>query len=129
MQIQDGARDTGSPILEPEVGDSQSSFHSTDMTPATDASISTMLDKLKTALCSEKTEGLLEAHNDLAEAHVALENKVRYLEGKITDNEERDRRNNIRIRGIPENVGPQDLPQFVQKLFKSMIPTLTEADL
>ncbi|CAH2321016.1 Hypothetical predicted protein [Pelobates cultripes] len=150
---QDGVGPHGSPTHEAEGEDSQS-YHSSEASiPTTNASVSTMLDKLKSALFSdlqriaadiradiqvigdrtahleENTEGILTAHNELADAHTALENKVKYLEGKIADNEDRDRRNNIRIRGIPENVSPQDLTHYVQKLFKSLIPSMTDADL
>ncbi|CAH2252804.1 Hypothetical predicted protein [Pelobates cultripes] len=138
-----------SPMLETAKG----SFTNANLLPATDASVSTMLNDLKAALRSdflkivsdiradiqalgdrtahleEKTEEMLDAHNKLTDAHTALENKVRFLEGKIADNEDRDRRNNIRLRGVPETIGPQDLTKFVQKLFKTLIPTLEEADL
>ncbi|CAH2318939.1 Hypothetical predicted protein, partial [Pelobates cultripes] len=77
-QIQDGARDTGSPILKPEVGDSQNSFQSTDMTPATDASISTMLERLKAALCSDIQKMASDIRTDIQ----ALGDRTAHLEEK-----------------------------------------------
>lgn len=67
--------------------------------------------------------------NELVDAHNAREDDVEWLKAKVADLEDRSRRNNLKIRGIPESVLPKDLEEYVHTLFKSLIPELTEQDL
>lgn len=41
-----------------------------------------------------------EAHNRLVDAHNKLENEIQMLSTKLADIEDRNRRNNVKIRGI-----------------------------
>lgn len=69
------------------------------------------------------------AHNDLVDAHNALEDEVAALSAKVADIEDRNRRNNVKIRGVPELVSPSDLSSYVQQLIKAVLPSTTTHDL
>lgn len=50
-----------------------------------------------------------EAHNGLVDAHNHLEKDMTSLAAKLADLEDRNRRNNVKFRGIPEYVPPSEL--------------------
>ncbi|CAH2324721.1 Hypothetical predicted protein [Pelobates cultripes] len=64
------------------------------------------------------------AHNDLASHVEAVEHKMLMMEHKITDLEDRMRRNNLRIRGIPEDVAPDHLQAYIRGMFKKLAPDI-----
>lgn len=68
------------------------------------------------------------AHNELVDAHVDLEDELKMLKLKVADIEDRSRRNNVKFRGIPENVKPADLTEFLQQLMQKTLPDLTAND-
>ena len=76
-----------------------------------------------------KMTDFTDAHNELVDDHFALEEEVRQLKLKVSDLEDRSRRNNIKFRGIPENVKNNDLRIFLQKMFVDLIPSLQKQDL
>lgn len=76
-----------------------------------------------------KLTDFTDAHNELVDDHFALEEEVKQLKLKVTDLEDRARRNNIKFRGIPENVKNIDLRKFLQKMFTDLIPSLQNQDL
>lgn len=47
-----------------------------------------------------------EAHNGLVDAHGTLEEEMSALTAKLADLEDRNRRNNVKFRGVPESVSP-----------------------
>lgn len=49
------------------------------------------------------------SHNALIDYHSALEKEVTQLAAKVLGLEDRSRRNNIRLKGIPESVSPESL--------------------
>lgn len=52
-----------------------------------------------------------------ADHHIMLRNMQRHLE----DLDNRGRRNNIRVRGLPESEGPEDLHETLQLLFNNLL--------
>ncbi|CAH2284032.1 Hypothetical predicted protein [Pelobates cultripes] len=52
----------------------------------------------------------------------AIEHRILQHELKLIDVEDRSRRNNIRIRGVPEEIGVQDLESYMRGLFLSIVP-------
>lgn len=76
-----------------------------------------------------KMADLYNAHNDLVDAYADQENELQRVQNKLADLEDRSRRNNIKFRGIPESVPPSDLTNFVQRLMKALIPSLTDIEL
>lgn len=69
------------------------------------------------------------AHNGLVDAHSTLEDEVAALSAKVADIEDRSRRNNVKIRGVPESVSPPNLTSYVQQLIKAVLPSTTTHDL
>lgn len=49
------------------------------------------------------------AHNGLVDAHNQLDDNLKLLSAKLVDLEDRNRRNNIKLRGIPESVSNSEL--------------------
>ncbi|CAH2325022.1 Hypothetical predicted protein [Pelobates cultripes] len=73
----------------------------------------------------EGNMGRLNAANaDTEERLSKNEDKLYLQETKIADIEDRSRRNNIRLRGVPEEIGPQDLTAFAVELFKAILPDI-----
>lgn len=69
------------------------------------------------------------AYNELVDAHHAQAEVLERITTKLTDLEDRSRRNNLKSRGIPESIPSAELPAYLQRLFKSLAPSLTELDL
>ncbi|CAH2224538.1 Hypothetical predicted protein [Pelobates cultripes] len=64
------------------------------------------------------------AHNELAEQVSHLQHTIETMEIKLMDAEDRSRRNNLRLRGIPEAVLQDDLPRYVRDLFNVIAPDI-----
>lgn len=69
------------------------------------------------------------AHNGLVDAHNQLEEEVASLSAKLADLEDRNRRNNVKLRGVPESVPPSELVPFIQQLIKTVLPQTSKPDL
>lgn len=52
-----------------------------------------------------------------------------WLKAKVADLEDRSKRNNLKVRGIPESITMSQLPYYVRDAFLTAIPTLFSADL
>lgn len=57
------------------------------------------------------------AHNELVDAHNNLEDELHSMATKLADIEDRNHRNNIKIRGIPESVSGPELICIYSKLW------------
>lgn len=68
------------------------------------------------------------AHNQLVDAHNTLEQEVTWLRNKVTDLEDRSRRN-IKVRGIPESLSPAEIHTCLQDKFQILLPLLSPLDL
>lgn len=68
------------------------------------------------------------AHHEASEAYHQHSQEIQFLQAKVTDLEDRSRRNNIKFRGIPETIKPPDLIHYIQQLFLKLIPQLSQAD-
>ncbi|XP_077341238.1 uncharacterized protein LOC143986704 [Lithobates pipiens] len=60
--------------------------------------------------------------NELVDAHNDREEDMAAIKAKLADLEDRSRRNNVRIRGIPESIQPQELREFFIRLMKVALP-------
>ncbi|CAH2320320.1 Hypothetical predicted protein [Pelobates cultripes] len=74
----------------------------------------------KTSHVESKTEDFAQAHNDLATHVEQIEQKLTATELKLTDLEDRARRNNLRLRGIPESKIPENLQTMLEISFMHM---------
>ncbi|XP_056377033.1 uncharacterized protein LOC130273762 [Hyla sarda] len=62
------------------------------------------------------------AQNNLADDHDTTKDEVTALRIKLADMEDRNRRNNLKFRGIPESVPPKELEPFLKDFVKSLLP-------
>lgn len=69
------------------------------------------------------------AINEVIDAHNEKDDEIPQLKSKMADLEDRSRRNNIKIRGIPETVKPPDLNAYFQNILQEMLPDATVTDL
>lgn len=53
------------------------------------------------------------AHNELVDAYNEKDGKRTAIKAKLTDLEDRSRRNNIKLRGVSESISPPELRQNV----------------
>lgn len=72
-------------------------------------------DKLET-----KHDELTLAYNELSREHEALSSSFSLLQSQVEDLDNRNRRNNLRLRGIPESY--TDLIPTANRIFKSLLP-------
>ncbi|CAH2296070.1 Hypothetical predicted protein [Pelobates cultripes] len=78
----------------------------------------------RTTHVEAKMEDLVDAHNASTEHLKSLTDQIQKCEAKLMDLEDRSRRSNIRLRGIPETVLPADLPSYVHSFFKLLTPEI-----
>ncbi|CAH2324623.1 Hypothetical predicted protein [Pelobates cultripes] len=78
----------------------------------------------RTTHVEAKMEDLVDAHNASTEDLKSLTDQIQKCEAKLMDLEDRSRRSNIRLRGIPETVLPADLPSYVHSFFKLLTPEI-----
>lgn len=76
-----------------------------------------------------KMEEYTSAYNVMVEAHTAKGEDITWIKDKLADLEDRSRRNNLKLRGIPEDVPPTQLLQFAQTLFSTLVPEASAHDL
>lgn len=57
----------------------------------------------------KKMSEFASSHNSLIDAHNDQSNDVTWLKAKVADLEHRSKRNNVKIRGVPEAVQPVQL--------------------
>lgn len=77
----------------------------------------------------KKMAEFAKSHNTLLDSHSALEEEVARLSAKVVDLEDRSRRNNVRIRGIPESITPDSLATFLMDLMAAVLPSCNQLDL
>lgn len=61
----------------------------------------------------------------MVEAHTAQGEDISWMKDNIADLEDRSRRNNLKIRGIPKSVPSAQLPQYAQDLFSAITPAMS----
>lgn len=67
--------------------------------------------------------------NDLVDAHEENLTENEWIKSKIADLEDRSRRNNLKLRGVPETVQPADLKPYALQLFKAILPDTPDIEL
>ncbi|CAH2250563.1 Hypothetical predicted protein [Pelobates cultripes] len=77
----------------------------------------------------EKTDDLCQANDGILDKIRQMESEQARLTAKLADLEDRSRRNNIRVRGVPESVAGSDIPEYLRQLFTAIQPNLEPADL
>lgn len=75
-----------------------------------------------------KRADLYSTHNDLVDAYDDQESGLQRLQNKMAYLEAHLRLNNVKFRGIPESISPNELTNFVQRLMKALIPSLSDIE-
>lgn len=83
----------------------------------------------RVSMLEKKVADITSAYNKLVDAHQEVKEELKWLKEKITDSEDRNRRNNIKIRGIPESVKTEALMGYVKDVIKAALPDTTESEL
>ncbi|XP_077327941.1 uncharacterized protein LOC143981418 [Lithobates pipiens] len=68
------------------------------------------------------------AHNELVDAHNEAEDEIQAIKSKMADLEDRNRRNDVKLRGVTEDVLPADLRKYVQKFIATLLPEILEGE-
>lgn len=69
------------------------------------------------------------AHNVIVDSYQECNADVQWLKNKVTDLEDRSRRNNLKFRGIPESISPPELTPYLLQLLKTLLPMENTQDL
>ncbi|CAH2320127.1 Hypothetical predicted protein [Pelobates cultripes] len=73
-----------------------------------------------------KTDKLCIAHNDIVDKLQKVEEEQSTMRLKITDMENRERRNNLHFRGIGDTITQEALPQYLRAKCKALVPHLED---
>ena len=77
----------------------------------------------------EKMGEFASSHNSLIDAHSEHDTEIAWLRAKVADLEDRSRRNNVKLRGVPETVLPAQLQKFARDLLQQILPDASESEL
>lgn len=124
---------SGQPIIDTTLKDMLISLQSSLMTD-----LSSMFQKITSDLHSlddrvHNTErGLTECTttiNAVIDSYEAVKEEQVWVRAKLADLEDRSRRNNVKLRGIPESILPADLPRYAKELMHTIIPEASLRDI
>ncbi|CAH2301001.1 Hypothetical predicted protein, partial [Pelobates cultripes] len=87
--------------------------------------ISTLGDR--TSHLENKSDELCVAHNEVVDKLQKLSEDNNTLQLKLADLEDRSRRQNVRFRGIPDDISHDALPAFILSICKSLVPDLPDS--
>lgn len=124
---------TNQPVLDTTLKDMlvslRSSLHA-DMLSCVHKFVVELRKTLSRVDCIEtKMEELATTINDLVNTHDNNENEMDAIKAKFAEIEDRSRRNNLKIRGVPESVQQSELRTYAAQLFQSLLPDLTDLDI
>lgn len=121
--------------------------------PVSDTVLKDMLMSLKASLHADMTAGINHCHrevqalgsrvdnveqrmsdltssfNTMVDAQSNHSEEIAWLKNKVADLEDRSRRRNLKIRGIPETIPATQLLSYTQAFFSTLLPSLTPQDL
>ncbi|CAH2252057.1 Hypothetical predicted protein [Pelobates cultripes] len=78
----------------------------------------------RTSDLEDSMESLTGACNEADTRLSILEEQIHRQETKMADAEDRSRRNNIRLRGVPEDIALQNLTAYAVELFHALLPDI-----
>ncbi|KAG9468069.1 hypothetical protein GDO78_013818 [Eleutherodactylus coqui] len=76
-----------------------------------------------------KMVDLVKSHNSLIDAHYDLEGSVAKLQQKLTDLEDRNRGNNVKLRGVSEKISNAEITGFVIRFLRKILPDIPDKEL
>ena len=124
---------TGQPVLDTTMKDMLMSLQASLM-----SNLSSLMQKFSTDMqhmgdrvsyIEGKMEECTDTVNDLVDACMEQREDTDWIKMKLADLEDRSRRNNLKIRGVPESILPADLRTFASTLFSTLLPELSSIEL
>ncbi|CAH2324965.1 Hypothetical predicted protein [Pelobates cultripes] len=79
---------------------------------------------IRTTSVEQHCAELSTAQGDLSQQLKALQYQMEHMEARVADQEDRARRNNLRLRGVPETVLTDELQIYVQGLLLAYAPDI-----
>lgn len=67
--------------------------------------------------------------NDIIDTYDEIKEEQSWVRDKLADLEDRSRRNNIKLKGIPESILPPNLPKFAKELMHTILLDVSHRDL
>ncbi|CAH2296857.1 Hypothetical predicted protein [Pelobates cultripes] len=80
----------------------------------------------RTAALEDKMEQITSAHNSVVTHSRTMRQQITDLEMMVEDLANRSRRNNVRLRGLPESPHEGDLVNKMKQYFKQLIPDISD---
>lgn len=125
---------TGQPVLDTTLKDMFMSLQSSLLTD-----LSSMFHRMSADMGSlknrvtNKESGMTEcattnAHNYLIDTYAEVKEEKDWVRAGLADLEDRSRRNNVKLRGVPETVLPADLAKYAKDLMHTIIPDASPRD-
>ncbi|CAH2319226.1 Hypothetical predicted protein [Pelobates cultripes] len=81
----------------------------------------------RTSHLENRTEELCIVHNKVVDKIQKLSEKNETLKLKVADRDDRSRRQNVRFRGIHDDVSHEALPAYILSICKSLVPGLPDS--
>lgn len=72
--------------------------------------------------CTTKVNEVMDVCADMREEQT-------WIRAKLADLEDRSRRNNIKLRGVPESILPADLPRYAKEMMHVIVPEASPRDI
>uniref|UniRef100_A0A1B8Y4F1 Uncharacterized protein n=1 Tax=Xenopus tropicalis TaxID=8364 RepID=A0A1B8Y4F1_XENTR len=69
-------------------------------------------------------DNIILRQSSLEEENALLKDELQQITNMCEDLENRSRRQNLRVRGVPEDITPQDIPNFLSGLFTTLCPDI-----
>ncbi|CAH2249373.1 Hypothetical predicted protein [Pelobates cultripes] len=80
--------------------------------------------EVRTSHLEGNVESLTGAHNETDIRLTKIEDQLYRQETKLADAEDRSRRSNVRLRGVPEDIAPQNLTAYAVEFFQTLLPDI-----
>ncbi|CAH2319718.1 Hypothetical predicted protein [Pelobates cultripes] len=81
----------------------------------------------RTSHLENKSDELCVAHNEVVDKLQKLSEDNNMLQLKLADLEDRSRRQNVRFRGIPDDISHDALPAYILSICKILVPDLPDS--
>lgn len=65
------------------------------------------------------------AHNGLVDAHYQLEDDVKSIIAKLADLEDKNRKNNVTLRGVPVSISNLKLVPYIQQMMTTLLKSVS----
>lgn len=124
---------SGQPVIDTTLKEMLMSLQTSLMTD-----LSSLFSKISTEMhsmdnrISNMERGMTECSatvNDIIDAVDDIKDEQHWVRAKLADLEDRSRRNNVKLRGVPESIPLNDLPKYAKDLIHTILPDAAPRDI